>query len=345
MGTTQMSPRELVRAALRHEETEAVPYNFMFTPPASKALADYYGDDDLQGWLNCHLHLYGPAGKPLYAFPAKYGPTYTDEFGVVWTTSERDRGVPIGHPLAAGTLAGYTFPDPHRPQRWAQVAPRAAEYPHQYQVGVIGDLWERACFLCGLENLLVFLYTEPAFVHELLDRLCEYDLATLAGLLPHRPDAVFLSDDYGFQDRLMLAPEKWRAFVRPRLARLLSAAKAAGLVTMLHSCGNVTAIVPDLVELGLDILHPIQPEAVDVFKLKRDYGKHLTFCGGINTQQTLCRGTAAEVSAEVTQKALALGQGGGYILEPGITIQADVPLANMLALIDTARAFRRANVY
>ena len=339
-----MTPRELVLTALRHEETERCPYNLMLSPPAAERLAEHYGSEDLQGDLGLSLYLFGCAGKPLYASPAPYGPTITDEFGVVWSTSDLDRGYPVQHPLAEATLRGYQFPNPLAPERWATAREQARRYPEQLRLAVIGDLWERAHFLRGLDRLLMDLHEAPGFVHELLDRIGEYNLATLEGMAPLGPDGVFISDDYGFQDRLMMSPRDWREFVKPRLARLLAAAKRHGLATMLHSCGNVTAIVPDLIESGLDILHPIQPEAVDVWALKREYGRDLTLCGGISTQQTLAFGAPDDVRAEVVAKATELGRDGGYILEPGITLQADVPLANAVALIEAARAFRRSGV-
>jgi uroporphyrinogen decarboxylase len=178
-------------------------------------------------------------------------------------------------------------------------------------------------------------------VHDLLDAIAAYNLATLARMVETAPDGIFISDDYGLQRSLMMSPSDWREFIKPRLRRLLEAAQARGLVTMLHSCGCVAQIVPDLVELGLDILHPIQPEALDILALKREYGRDLTFCGGIGTQQVLPRGAPEEVRAEVLRVADAMGAGGGYILEPGITLQADVPLENLLALVEAARDYRR----
>ena len=336
-----VSARDLVYAALRHEETERIPYNFMFSPPPEAALRRHFATADLQDYLDINLYLFGCLGKPLYASPEQYGPTITDQFGVVWSTSNRDRGYPVQHPLTEATLTGYQFPDPLTPERWAEVAEKARKYPGQFRVAVIGDLWERAHLMRGLDNLLMDLHIAPNFVHDLLDHICEYNLATLQGMASFKPDGVFLSDDYGFQEQLMMSPDHWREFVKPRLARLLTAAKNYSLVTMLHSCGNVSAIVPDLIEIGLDILHPIQPEAMDVFALKREYGRDITFCGGISTQWTLPYGTPAEVKTEVNTKATELGKGGGYILEPGITLQADVPLDNLLALIEAARAYRR----
>ncbi len=336
-----MTARELVYAALRHEETARLPYNFMFSPPAEAALCNHLGTDDLQAALDINLYLFGCWGKPLYAPPERYGESITDEFGVVWSTSDIDRGYPVRHPLTEPNLSGYQFPDPWAPQRWARVPEFAYRHPHQFHLAVIGDLWERAHLMRGLAELLLDLYTAPAFVRDLLDHICEYNLATLEGMARFQPDGVFISDDYGFQNALMMSPGDWRQFIKPRLARLLAAASKHDLVTMLHSCGNVSAIVPDLIEIGLDILHPLQPEAMDVFDLKREYGRDITFCGGISTQRTLPYGAPADVRAEVNTKAAELGKGGGFILEPGITLQADVPLDNLLALIEAARAYRR----
>jgi len=336
-----MTPRDLVLAALRHEGTERIPYNLMFSPPAERALREHYGADDLHAYLGLSLFLFGCAGKPLYASPEEYGPTITDEWGVVWATSPIDRGYPISHPLTEASLAGYDFPDPLDPKRWAPVNGIDLTGRADFTVAVVGDLWERAHFVRGLDALLMDLRAAPAFVHDLLDRIGEYCLTTLERMAQLGPDGVFISDDYGFQDRLMMSPKDWREFVKPRLGRLLSAAQRHGLRTMLHSCGKVSAIVPDLIELGLDILHPIQPEALDVFALKGEYGRDITFCGGVSTQQTLPFGTTDDVRREVTEKAARLGAGGGYILEPGITLQADVPLANLVALIEAAREYRQ----
>ncbi len=331
-----MKPRQRVQAALRHQEAWPPPWNFMLSPDVERRLREHYGADDLQPLLQSHLYLYGCRGKPLYARPGDFGPTITDEFGVVWATSDIDRGYPLHHPLNGPqpALTDLAFPDPLAPGRWEPVAADAARQPDCFRLAVVGDLWERAHFLRGLDRLLEDLHQRPGFVHQLLAAICDYDLATLAGMAALGPDGVFISDDYGFQDRLMMSPRHWREFVKPHLGRLLAAARDRGLVTMLHTCGHVTEIIPDLVELGLDILHPIQPEAMDIFALKREFGGDLTLCGGISTQRLLPFGTPEEVGEEVRRTMAVMGKGGGYITEPGITLQADVPTENLVALIE-----------
>ena len=334
--------RERVIAAINHQETERIPYNLMWVPPIGDALAEHFGTEDLDAAVGNHIFLVAGAGKkPLYADPAIYGETITDDFGVIWETTLRDRGHVVKYPLMEPTLEGYEFPDPDAPGRFDGLAEVVAAHSDMFVAGVAGDLWERASFMRPLGELLVDLYVNPSFAHELLEGICEYNLRTLERLAELPLDGIFLSDDYGNQRQLMMSPETWREFIRPPLARIFAAAKERGLFTLIHSCGNVYEIIGDLIEIGLDVLHPIQPEAMDGFALKREFGRDLTFWGGISTQHTLPHGRPEEVRAEVLAKAEKLGEGGGYILEPGITIQADVPLANVLALIAAAQEYRR----
>ncbi|MHC4181597.1 MAG: uroporphyrinogen decarboxylase family protein, partial [Planctomycetota bacterium] len=205
-----------------------------------------------------------------------------------------------------------------------------------YTIVWVGDLWERATFMCGMERLLLYVATEPDFADELLRRIADYVLRTMEILFErYEFDGVALSDDYGTHKSLLISPAHWRRLDKPHLAAILSRAKAAGRTVFLHSCGDVRAVVPDLVELGLDFLHPIQPEAMDILELKREYGDKLTFCGGLGTQDLLARALPGQVREEVRRLKETMGRGGGYVLEPGITIQADVPLENILAVIET----------
>ncbi|NQT82233.1 hypothetical protein HQ563_04375 [bacterium] len=335
------TPKELVRSATEHRETEKVPYNFMFSPPAEERLKRYYGTEDLITALEMPMFLFGPKDKPLYADPQVYGETITDQFGVVWSTSRIDRGSPIGPPLKEADLSRYSFPSPDDPKRFAGLDQEVARRRDRFLIAVIGDLWERAGFMRGLGNLCVDVLENPKFVEELLEAMKEYVIRTLEHLVRYKPDGVFLSDDYGTQSGLMIAPRHWQRLVKPRLKEIYLAAKRRGLVVMHHTCGDVVEIVPDLIEIGLDILHPIQPETMDIFALKRDFGKDLTFCGGIGTQHLLPKGTPSEIRETVRKTMDVMAQGGGYVLEPGITLQDDVPIENMVAVIEAAREYRR----
>ncbi|HIJ75042.1 MAG TPA: hypothetical protein HPP83_13175 [Candidatus Hydrogenedentes bacterium] len=329
--------REWIERTLGHEETGAVPYNFMFSPPAARRVKSHYGDD-LEAALALPIRMTAPDSvKPLYASPQEFGDTLADEFGVVWSTSEIDRGAPIGPCLDEPMLLGYSFPDPGAAYRLAHIAEWCAGQVGHYRIIWVGDLWERATFMRGMGDLLTDVALHPAFVEALLYNLTEYILETMRILFGLGDfEGVALSDDYGTQKGLVMAPDSWRRFIKPCLAKIYGLAKENGRSTFLHSCGNIVSIIGDLIDVGLDILHPIQPEAMDILELKREFGNRLTFCGGVATQTLLVSGTPEEVRGEVQRLKREMGRGGGYILEPGITLQDDVPLDNMVAMIDEA---------
>jgi len=309
----------------------------MFSPPARRIAEELFGKD-LEESLSFPLRMNGPRSpKPLYADPDRYGDTITDEFGVVWSTSRIDRGSPVGPCLPEPNLSNYVFPNPADESRFTDLGDWLAGQAGHYRIIWVGDLWERATFMRGMESILLDVIVNPVFVGDLLEQLTEYILETIRIVVGTGEfECIALSDDYGSQRGMLMSPEHWRSLVKPCLARIYGLAKSHGLAVFHHSCGNIVPIIGDLIDLGLDILHPIQPEAMDIFFLKREFGRHLTFCGGISTQNLLVSGTPDHVRREVQRLKREMSRGGGYILEPGITIQADVPRQNLLALIDEA---------
>jgi len=341
-----MTDCDWIQRTIQHRETDAVPYNFIFTPPVKRIAEEHYGQD-LEESLSLPIRMTRLNSiKPLYANPNQYGETITDEFGVVWSTNEIDRGSPVGPCLPEPDLSQYMFPNPAKESRFTHIKNWSAQQEDHYRIIWVGDLWERAKFMRGMESILMDVIINPMFVRDLLDRLTEYILESIRIVMGKGMfECIALSDDYGAQRGLLMSPGHWRKFVKPCLARIYGLAKSHGLAVFHHSCGNIVPIIGDLIELGLDILHPIQPEAMDILFLKKEFGKHLTFCGGISTQDLLVSGTPDQVRCEVQRLKREMAGGGGYILEPGITIQADVPRQNLLALVDEARqpALRRTD--
>lgn len=333
-----MTDKEWIWQVIKHGEHPSVPYNFSFSPPAERIAKACYGED-LPEMLSLPIRMTSPkCGKPLYASPDEFGDTIKDEFGVVWSTSRIDRGAPIVPCLAEPSLAGYVFPDPLRAERFSGLAEWCLRQEQHFRIIWVGDLWERATFMRGMENILLDVALNRAFIEALLERLAEYILETVQALAGQcHFEAIAVSDDYGTQKSMLISPADWRKLIKPCLARIYALAKKHGLVVFHHSCGHIVPIIGDLIDMGLDILHPIQPEAMDIYFLKRQFGKHLTFCGGIATQTVLVQGTPEEVRNEVRRLKQQMSKGGGYILEPGITLQADVPKDNMVAMIDEAR--------
>jgi uroporphyrinogen decarboxylase len=299
-------------------------------------LERYFGTDDVEELLDFPLRSTALATiKPLYADPAVYGETIRDEFGVLWTTSPIDRGAPIGPCLREPDLSGYRFPDPTLAYRYEGLEEWCEKNSGHFTMIWVGDLWERATFMRGMEDLLLDVSLHPRFVEELLAGIADFIVRTMEELFRRFPfDCIAVSDDYGTQKGLLLSPFEWRRLVKPCLARIYALAKAKGRWVFHHSCGNNTEIVGDLIDIGLDILHPIQPEAMDIRLLKKRFGQALALCGGIPTQCVLPDGSQEEVRSEVRRVMEDMGRGGGFIIEPGITLQADIPLANCLAMME-----------
>ena len=272
--------------------------------------------------------------KPIYADPKTYGRYAKDEFGVTWSVSKDDRGAPVSPGLTEPNLSGYDFPDPILECRFKDLGDWCDANKDHFRLIWAGEIWERATFIRGMENILFDLVQNKKFVLNLLRKLTDYVLKTMEIIIERFDFEAFgISDDYGTQNSLLMSPESWRKFIRPCLAEIIGLAKKHKKYIMLHSCGNVYEIIGDLIDIGLDILHPIQPEAMNIFKLKKEFGKDITFQGGLKTQTLLPFGTEDEIKKEVRILKERMGKGGGYILEPGITIQGDVPINNLIAMI------------
>jgi len=338
MGTN----RDWIFETIAHRQTERVPYNFMFSPPARAVVEKCFGAAPIEEKLNFPIRMSAPESiKPLYADPKEFGRTIEDEFGVIWSTSAIDRGSPIGNPLKKPSLSEYKLPDPADSYRFENLRRWCRQNREHFTIIWVGDLWERATFMRGMENILTEVALNPKFVRELLQRIADYILETMRILFERFGfDGIALSDDYGGQKGMLMSPDDWRKLIKPPLERIYSYAKQNGRVVFHHSCGNIHPVVGDMIDIGLDILHPIQPEAMDIYRLKREFGQDLTFCGGIPTQQLLPKGTPEEVRDEVKKLKEKMGAGGGYILEPGITLQADILLENLAIMLDEAMAER-----
>jgi uroporphyrinogen decarboxylase len=208
----------------------------------------------------------------------------------------------------------------------------------KFIIGAIGfSLYERAWILRGIEEILMDFIESPSFVEELFDQIVEFNLVITRRLCQFPIDAFHFGDDWGQQHGLIISPDTWRKVFKKRLRKLYDAVHDAGLPVSIHSCGDITEIVPDLIEIGVNMITPLQAEALDFDYLKKEYGKDLTFWGGVSTQRILPHGTPNDVRGEIRKLTKVLGKGGGYILAPSHEIQGDVPLENMLAFIDEAQ--------
>ncbi len=331
-----MEKREVVRLALEGKSPPYVPWHYSFTVEIQEALEKYFGGPEAVEKA-CENHILG-LGSDIGFFDDLGNDRFRDVFGVVWNRSvDKDIGIVEKIMLPEPTLDGYTFPNPRDPRFFDPIPGLIRQYPDRWRVFRIGfSLYERAWTLRGMEELMMDFYENPEFVRELLNAICDYNLAQVDAALKYDIDAVYFGDDWGMQTGLQMGPKIWREFIKPILKRMYGRVRAADKMVMIHSCGKVDELFDDLVEIGLNCFNPFQPEVMDVFALMERYRGRLAFHGGLSTQKTLPYGTVAEVGRE-TERLLEAGRKGGYILSPAHAVEGDVPLANMLEVINLAR--------
>ena len=251
---------------------------------------------------------------------------------------------PRDNPLAdPDRWPDYAWPDPHDPERM-RYAPGAAarvdRSQHVLAVSHRSSLFERAWELVGMEPLLMMLGSEPDRVDWLFDHIIDFQLGIAEQYLALRPELAQLGDDLGTQLGPFIAPAAFRRYLKPRYARLISLYKSQGVLVEFHSCGNVLGLVDDFIDLGIDLLNPVQPRAIgDLALLRAKTQGRIALKGGVDTQYTLTLGTPAEVRAEVRERIRVLGPDGGYICGPDQTIP--MPDANLDALDQSIAEYGR----
>lgn len=348
-GPAPMNEREIVIETLRHRRCDVVPHNIDFTIVMREKMRRHLGLDDAGdvceavGNTCAQLNVgsvTGPSeGIIAEIYPERIGEDrYRDDWGVVWRREAGDDiGVVVEPPLAEASLAGFDPPEPAARGKWIEAFCR--DHPDRFRlVSLSSPIFQRMWFLRGFENLLMDLALNQAFVHELIEMILAYTRKVVAEALSYDIDAFFLMDDWGEQQGLLMSPDMWRTFIKPGMTELCRMVKEKGVFLFFHSCGNVEVLLDEMIEMGIDVLNPFQPEVMDVYAIKREYGDRLAFYGGIGTQELLPHGTPDDVRADVREKIRLLGAGGGYLLAPAHAVQDDVPVENVMALVEELAA-------
>ena len=192
-------------------------------------------------------------------------------------------------------------------------------------------LFERSKHLLGMAEGLMAYVAEPEWMHALLDVITAFQVQLAHAIMKSGIAGIRFTDDWGTQKAMFISPDQWRTFIKPRQRRINEIVKQYGGYVFQHSCGHIEEIVPDLIEIGVDVLDPCQPACNDIFRWKREYGDRLSFMGGLDTQGYLSFGTPDEVEASVRGVVEIMAMGGGYIAAPSHTIT--VPEANREAML------------
>ncbi len=333
-----MTRREVVKRAMLHQEVPYVPWQISLTHEARELLAGHFGTADVDAKLDNHFLALGDA---IGFFEEIGDDCVRDYFGVVWDRSEdKDIGIVRGQILPEPTLKDYTFPDPLDGRFFSNIASGIAEQGDRFRVFNLGfSLFERAWTLRGMEDFLMDLCLHPEFARELLRAIADYNIAQMREAVKYDIDCIHYGDDWGQQHGLIMGYPLWKEFFYPELKRMYAVGKEAGKFVSIHSCGDVDELFPDLLDIGLDCFNPFQPEVMDVHSLLREYRGKLCFYGGLSTQRTLPYGTPETVAKE-TRALLDAGKHGGLIFSPAHAVEGDVPLENLLAMIDVLKGRR-----
>ena len=353
-----MKPRERVEMALHHEEPDRCPLQISFTPEFADRLRQ---DMELQGRAVHNPHgggntyeLERALGEDMLLTSVGWANSYymddkpyVDEWSVGWKIQPYETPFGTGHyteiashPLADDdAIAGYQPPDPNRPELYADAEQVIRDFKDEYWiVGVtVTTIFETAWALRGLEQMLIDMAMDPDLADHLLDIPYRYHLTAAKKLVQMGVDLVWTGDDVGSQNEMLISPKMWRKYLKWRMADFIRELKTINpeVKVAYHSDGDVSRIIPELVEIGLDILNPIQPASMDPAEIKKRYEDKLCFWGTIDEQRTLPFGSPEEVRGEVIERLELVGKGGGLILAPTHHVQLDTPLESFWAMVDT----------
>jgi len=357
-----MTSRERVVRALRRQNTDRPPFDFSngFAPAMLDEMERRTGSRDPAEWFATDVRTLGigPTRLQTDYTPYHHGlppRAWIDEWGVGHVPTE---STDPGHSHLDGFLhpmerlatlrevQQYPLPDIEADYRLESLARRAEEL-HQRGLAVAVSmectLFETAWYLRGMEQLFVDFVERPALAEALLDRILDKRLIQARKFAEAGVDVIRTGDDVATQRGPLMSLPMWRRWIKPRLTRIIAEAKRTrpDLILFYHSDGDVAALIPDLLEIGVDVLNPVQPECMDPADLKRRHGSRLSFWGTVGIQTTLPFGTPDEVRQVVRQRIETVGQGGGLLLSPAHMIEPDVPWENLEAFVDAVKSAGR----
>ncbi len=355
-----MEPYERILTAVHHKSPDRIPIDYIATPETNTTLKKYFGVDDyevLLQKLGVDIRTVGPrfVGPEDMTGAAGVGAQGKDFLGIVWKPVKNEFGTyneiafhPLGRAATVKEIEEYPWPKAdwfdfsHLKKEIARLN-KDQRYAIQY---FAGGAFETPWYMRGMERFLMDLVECPDIAEAISRHAMEFYRERAMRAIEASDgqiDIIGSGGDIGTQRGMMLSPGLWRQHVKPYSEQLIRPFKDMGLITYYHSCGSIVPVVEDLIEMGLDILDPIQPKAagMDPEGLKSRFGDRLTFHGGVDEQELLPWGNPSEIRKEVERIIQILGEKGGYIVCPSHAIQPDTPVENIIALYEAANEYRR----
>ena len=366
-----LTRRERFFKAVSHEKTETPPFYFTLCADLMREFARKYGGADFRDFYEIPIRevFLGPTNLDL-------NERFRDWTGNLppgcaineWGMGMQYGGTahfyrmlgPLAGRLTPENIDALPFPDFDAQYRWEGVAEHIEELKSRdliVMTGIYGgadsgsgsrdtpafvDIFESSWYLCGLDELLTAMYCEPEVAELLLERMTVFKEGIAAKWAAAGVDVMVYGDDVATQISLMMSPEMWRSLLKPRLRRVIQAAKDVNpdVLIFYHSDGNIMEIIPDLIEVGVEILNPIQPECMDPVEVAGKFGDRVCFWGTVGTQTTFPNGSPDDVVSVCRKMVDVVGKNGGLILAPTHILEPDVPFENVEAFARFVRPAR-----
>lgn len=351
-----MTNRENFFKAVGRKEPERIPFYFTMCESLINEFEKRYGTRDYFAYYNMPFRTAGVK-------PTKQKIDFTEYFKKLPNVDEiTEWGLGLAHsgeyhfatfvsPMRDFTkpeeVYAFPLPDVLADYRWEGLKERIAELKAQDYVTLSGpdevfiQIFEFSWYLRGLENLLGDMLVDEEMAAACLDRMTDVMCKICERWGEAGVDVLIMGDDVGTERDMMMSPELWRKWLKPRLAKAIESAKKINpnILVYFHSDGYIIPVIEDLIEIGVDILNPIQPECMDPIEVKRMFGDRLAFWGTIGTQTTMPFGTPDEVKRVCIEMIEKVGKGGGLILAPTHILEPEVPFLNIEAFVSTVQNF------
>lgn len=346
-----MTNRENYLSLVRRQGFEHIPVDFFMCPSLEKRFEQYAQEHGITFAFD-HVHLDNglkwisaeeSVFRKYYREPLKEGTTF-DGYGVAYSP---------------GSAAAYHMTQMHHPMADFDSVEQVLAYPfpellrREVPLNKTGDkvtmghmqctVWEQSWYLRGMENLMMDMMMEDPIATAILDKVTDISCQNAAAYAEAGADILFLGDDIGMQHTPLMSRELYCQWIKPRLARVIREArkKKEDILIFYHSCGYVESFIPDLIEAGVDVLDPVQPECMDFEAIHEQFGEQISFHGTIGTQTTMPYGTPEEVRNAVFRNLDIAGQKGGLLVAPTHMLEPEVPPENIAAYIQACHDYCR----
>jgi len=348
---SEMTSKERVYTAINHKEPDMVPITeFVYSRKLYKEVIGIAPEHyDAEAVMRCANKIgYDSAVIPFGGFGGfneNDAQTYEDEWGTTYMKEEDTwpSDAPVGFPIKdKSDLKNYTFPDATLASRTDGInkALKLNKDMNKFVVGSVRGPFSGSWLLTGFEGFCFGMYDDPDFINEIVTKVTDFYITGGLRMIEAGADAIQFADDYGSNAAPFMSLDMFKQMVVPHMKRMVDAFKKAGTHVIMHSDGNLNALLSTIFEQNIDAYHPMERAAgMDIAQIKRDYGDKIMLIGNVNNKTTLVTGTREEIEAEVKECIRIAAPGGGFMLASDHSVHDDIPNENVLALYEAGRKY------